>query len=280
VKRDRSTGQEDGETQRDYFSKKKRKFQVVLKGRFRTSLSMSRCVTGQIFDRPAGKLPARWLLKSAISFLSVLAPQLDVSLDDDEPKFLSPLVATAQTVLLTNNEFKSYDNSDYRNPKNAAPPLKDCDRHLNVDIVTDAGEPPSTDSSSILSDLSSDVILGTSVPDTTSCSVTSRTLARKKIFNTLSAKRSLEPRFDTKKIYTFEFFQHLLDFGDELALDMGRVGGKVSLAQTLNFQPLKIFAAYKNCGKQQNLETLWSFDIFHESLYYTAESYSDKMGVR
>ena len=231
---------------------------------------MSRCVTGQTFDRPAGKLPPRWLVKSAINFFSILAPQLDVSLDD-KPRFLSPLVATAQTVLSANNVSKSDNNSDCRNLKNGDPPFKYGDRHVDIDTATDAGEPPSVESSSILSGLSPDIILSISVPDTTSCSVSRRTSARKKIFNALSS-RSQEPRFDTKKIYTFEFFQHLLDFGDELALDMGRIGGTVPLAQFLNCQPLKIFAAYKNSEKIQDLEDLWSFNIYHESLYHNSQS--------
>lgn len=61
----------------DYFANKKRKFQVVIKGRFKKDLPMSRCVTGQTFDRPAGKLPARWLVQKLIQFFTILAPQLD-----------------------------------------------------------------------------------------------------------------------------------------------------------------------------------------------------------
>jgi len=267
---DSHASRDGGTSKRDYFANKKRKFQVVIKGRFRTSLSMSRCVTGQIFDRRAGKLPARWLVKSAINFFSILAPQLDASLDDDKPRFLSPLVATAQTVLSGNDVFeKSPNNTESWNLESARP-LKNSDHHLDIDTVTNSGEPPSVKTSSVFSDLSADSILGISVPDTTLCSVARRMSARKNIFNALSVKRSLEPRFHTNKTYTFEFFQHLLDFGDELAVDMGRIGGMVPLAPALNCQPLKIFAAHKNSEKTLDLEALWSFDIFHESLYSSA----------
>jgi len=76
----------------DYFTNKKRKFQAIIKGRFKTPFFMSRCVTGQTFERPAGKLPARWLVRSIIKFISILAPQLDASLDGEAP-ILKPVIS-------------------------------------------------------------------------------------------------------------------------------------------------------------------------------------------
>ena len=264
-------GQDDKGSQRDYFANKKRKFQAVVKGRFLTPLPMSKCVTGQIFERPAGKLPARWVVKSFIRFVSILAPQLDASLDDNKPRFLTPLVATAHTVLSEEDEYKkSYDNSDDRYSINPSPHFKQRDRHLNIDTGADFQEPHSLEVSSILFDLDAEGNFGITIPDTSSFSTTNRSLARKKIFNALSTKKGLGPRFDTSKIYTFEFYQHLLDFGDELAVDMGRVG-MVPMAQAMNGQPLKIMAAYRSDTIRHELESLWSFDIFHESLYSYAQ---------
>jgi len=71
-------------------------------------------------------------------------------------------------------------------------------------------------------------------------------------------------------------FQHLLDFsGDELALDMGRMG-RFPLAQAMDGQPLKIMAAYQNNEEiHGELDALWSFDIFHQSLYpYAQKAYN------
>jgi hypothetical protein len=42
-----------------YFDGKRRKFQATVKGKFKTPLKMNECVTGQIFERPAGQMPAR-----------------------------------------------------------------------------------------------------------------------------------------------------------------------------------------------------------------------------
>jgi Protein of unknown function (DUF1769) len=133
-------------------------------------------------------------------------------------------------------------------------------------LLLEAGieEPSSVSENSILSFVSEDV--GVSVPDTTMSSLAGRMKARKKLFNTLAARQSTKPCFDTTKEYCFEFYQHLLDFGDELAVDMGRIGGKVGLGRITDGQPLKILAAYKE-EVNHELDTLWSFDIWHESLY-------------
>lgn len=263
--------QNDRNSQRDYFANKKRKFQAVIKGRFKTPLSMSRCVTGQIFERPAGKLPAQWVVKNFIKFVSILAPQLDASLDGNMPRFLTPLVATAQTVLADNKYEKSCPKPNDRDLINRSPPLKHGDRHRDLDTGGDLEEPPSLEPNSALSALDAGSELGITIPDTTSYSLTNRSLARKKVFNALCAKRSPEPQFDTNKVYTFEFYQHLLDFGDELAVDMGRIGGMVPLAQAMDGQPLKVMAAYRSSEIKQELDSLWSFDIFHESLYSYAQ---------
>ena len=82
-----------------YFDGKKRRFQAIIKGRFKQELSMSQCVTGQIFDRATGTLPAKWIVSSAIRLLSTLSPQLEATIDGMQPKFLAPLAATAHSVL-------------------------------------------------------------------------------------------------------------------------------------------------------------------------------------
>lgn len=257
----------------DYFANKKRKFQAIIKGRFKKPLSMSQCVTGQVFERPAGKLPAKWMVTNILKFFSILAPQLDASLDGNRPRFLSPLVATAHTVLSEDND----DSQDvWSNPKdtktNEPIHLPRINRNcFKIDTRTDIEEPSSLEACSILSSLFGENFKDINIPDTTASSGSRRAIARKRIFNTLSATKSVEPRFDVSKVYTFEFYQHLLDFGDQLALDMGRIGGKFPIAQALDGQPLKIMGACRTGEENKALATLWSFDLFHESLYPYAE---------
>ena len=274
AKKNESNGVEDNQCNcNDYFANKKRKFQAIIKGRFKTPFSMSRCVTGQTFERPAGKLPARWLVSRIIKFISILAPQLDASLDGEKPRFLSPLLATTQTVLSEEDDAKeSWSNPNIRNTYNILHSSRDDGLCLKIDTAVHLEEPSSLDPSSVLSNLRAQQRdLSISVPDTTSSSVTSRTVARKKVFNALSAIKSSEPRFDCDRIYTFEFYQHLIEFS-QFAVDMGKIGGMIPLAQASDGQPLKIMAAYRESEENQELDLLWSFDIFHESLYPYVES--------
>lgn len=191
-----------------------------------------------------------------------------VSLDCTKPRFLTPLVATAHTVF--SEDAESRKAPEHQSNQTSGCDFRHGDTHLNIDAADALVEPPSVAPSSLLSGFDGDGF-GIAVPDTTSDSASGRSLARKKLFNTLSAKRSSEPRFKTNKVYTFEFYQHLLDFGDELAVDMGRIGGMIPLAHAMDGQPLKIMAAYRNDKTKQELEPLWSFDIFHESLYSYAK---------
>jgi hypothetical protein len=134
-------------------------------------------------------------------------------------------------------------------------------------------EPSSFDESSIMRAVTdgSEASFVT-VSDTSKSSIASRIKARKKVFNALAARKSTEPKFQTTKEYTFEFYQHLLDFGDELAIDVGSMmGGKVGLAKATDGQPLKILAAYR-ATRNDELDSLWSFDVWHESLYPHAEA--------
>lgn len=275
---------QDDSDGKSYFDGKKRKFQTVVKGRFKSPLPMSHCVTGQTFNRPAGKLPARWIVTAFIKFIATLAPQLEATLDGTKPRFLTPLIATAHTVLTScDKSLRDSEESDVR------------DVRFPSDLEAAISEPSSIDTSSIMlavtkaSESSSSEKVN--VPDTSRSSIAGRMKARKKVFNALAAAASydpckaLEPRFDTQTEYTFEFYQHLLDFGDELAVDMGMVGGKVGLAKATDGQPLKIMAAYRDPSRKKSdsgientahndklaLDTLWSFDLWHESLYPYAE---------
>lgn len=263
----------DQRHENDYFANKKRTFHAIIKGRFKKPLSMSQCVTGQVFERPAGKLPAKWMVTNILNFFSILAPQLDASLDGNQPRFLSPLVATAHTVLSEDDDDSVDVLSNSKDTKtNEAFHLQRINRNcFKIDTRIDIKEPSSLESCSILSSLSCENYNDIRIPDTTSSSGSRRVMTRKRIFNTLSANKSSEPRFDESKVYTFEFYQHLLNFGDQLALDMGRIGGKFPIAQALDGQPLKIMGAYRTGEENKALATLWSFDVFHESLYPYAE---------
>jgi len=269
-----------------YFDGKKRKFQVVIKGRFkREGISMADCVTGQAFDRAAGKLPARMLVNTFIKFVSTLAPQMEAELDGTKPRFLTPLVATAHTVLVQDYQHKE----EHEEAANAVTAAKDNattnssaafqqqDNLVNFSIYAgsanmeeDVEEPPSDDTRSAMA-----MVEATKAAAGTS-SIAQRRQARKKAFNQLAAAKNDDdgPCFDTSKEYTFEFFQHLLELTDpdDFKINMSRV--KVGLAKSLNGQPIQIMSAARctDDGNNSSLSYLWSFDLWHQALYPYAQA--------
>ena len=67
----------------------------------------------------------------------------------------------------------------------------------------------------------------------------------------------------------------MLLFGDSLAVDIGRAIGSVDLAPVTVGQPIKFMSAHKD-GETGELDVLWSFDIWQESLYELAEAAEDE----
>ena len=262
-----------------YFDGKKRRFQAIIQGRFKQELSMCQCVTGQMFDRPSGKLPAKWIVSTAIRFISTLSPQLEATIDGVEPKFLAPLAATAHSIL----QYPIVHEDLRNNVDDATCSPEERENRINYsfyrgakDLERSVEEPPANSEHSILPD-----VLQASNSDTkhstSSSSVTSRQRVRKACLNKVTSKRQKEPKFSTQKEYCFEFYQHLLLFGDDLAIDLGRSIGQISLAQPLNGQPLKFMAGLKKesdtTSAVSSLEPLWSFDIWHANLFPLADAY-------
>jgi hypothetical protein len=265
---DASDYTEDGTS---YFDGKRRKFQATVKGKFKTPLKMSECVTGQVFERPAGEMPARFVVNATIKVISLLAPQLDATLDGTQPRFVSPLISTAQTAI-AKERFTVADDSQTAIVGATAEEEQQLRNYKiysgALDMEDEVEEPSATDSTSLLQ-----AVRQTSHYDSSHKSVAARTKMRKTVVNHLAAKKATEPSFDLEKEYTFEFFQHLLIFDeeDELKVDMGRIVGKVGLAKPLNGQPLKFMGGHKH-PETSKLTYLWSFDLWHSSLYDYAQA--------
>lgn len=265
-----------------YFDGKKRQFQVIVKGRFkRENIPMSECVTGQAFDRPAGKLPARLIVNTFIKFIATLAPQLEVELDSHRPRFLSPLVATAHTVIV-DASLRAPGNIFVKQTKNNKSEETLLEDKIVIDqydgsstMEDDVEEPPSDDPSSVMATLPSAMRNARSGSTT----IVQRRATRKKAFNRLAAAGDYEHVFDVNKEYTFEFFQHLLLLSepDEFKINMGH-NIQIGLTKALNGQPIKILAARRrakhglpdNNANSSIAEVLWSFDLWHQSLYTTS----------
>ena len=232
IKLERRGHDECEQNQEYYFAGRKRTFQAVIKGRFVEPIPISECVTGQVFERPPAKLPPKFILHGAESLFKNLAPQLTIDLDGKRPKFLSPLASTAQTVI--------------------------CDDGKTGSMERDMSEPDQSDPKSLHQHLTKPCRprKGTDIK--------ARIKARKKAFDRNFARKDMEPKFDPSKEYTFEFFQHLIHF-DDFSVDLG-VAGRHKLGGVLNSQPLKCMAARYHTDDVDQLDFLWAFDIWHESL--------------
>jgi hypothetical protein len=183
-----------------------RRYQAVVKGRFLKPVNLVACQTGFQLERPCGKLPARWIVSSALRVMSFFAPQLEAVIDSRSPSYaLTPLGSTPQCVIK-------------------------CDDSC-----------PETDIEKVLEEPSNGrcTLLG-STSGTTSMQ---RARFRKKHWDK-NFQDKLPVPADTTTTYVFEFLQHLFDF-HHLQLDLGSLG-TVGLQGILHGQPLNILALHES----------------------------------
>ncbi len=208
-----------------YFKGVNRRYQAVIQGRFKKSIPFIELVTGFQFDRPCGKLPAKWILRGGIKVLSFFAPQLDAKMEGDKPHSLTPLGSTPQVICV--------------------------DHDSDTELIQGVHAEPLEDERTLL---------GSACQAPTSLQ---RARARKKAFDKLFVNESVDPKTDPSKVYTFEFLQHLCNFQD-FSIELGSMLGSVELKDVLGGQPLQIMAGHGD-------HRLWSFDIWHDSLWEDAK---------
>lgn len=224
-----------------YFQNMNRRYQACIRGRFKETIPFTELVTGLRFERKFGRLPSKWILKGALKVISFFAPQMDTKIDVDRPASLSPLGSTPQCIII---------DEDCNSNKNGA--TTDSSMNALDDIRIEPSEAHRS-------------ILGESFKGETSLL---RAKMRKKIFDKLYVQKSLTPKTDPSKIYTFEFLQHLFNFQD-FSIDLGNMLGSVYLEEMLNGQPLQIMAAHGD-------QSLWCFDVWHECLWEQARIHDAK----
>ena len=254
-----------------YFDSHQRTFAAIVQGRFLSpNVPMSKCVTGQVFRRPARNLPPRFILKSAVKVISKLAPQLQANFDGMRPCFFSPLVSTAQTVLAEGTPSGYSTECDSSNSDTEDKPCKYClYAGAGASIESMLEEPDPQHPTSMHWSLKA--ALGIPIPKSKKGG---KIKSRKKAFDRLSSQKAENPCFDTQTVYTFEFFQHMLMF-DTLSVNLGGIAGRHDLSPVLDGQPLKFMAAHLSDDSRSSvsdLKWLWNFDIWHENLYDDAIS--------
>lgn len=198
------TTSEPYDDNKGYFNGVNRRYQAVVQGRFKKSIPLTELSTGFRFNRPCGKLPAKWILRGGIKILKFFAPQLDAKLEGDLPHSLTPLGSTPQSLSVEGEV---------------------------VDTMDGLREEPKKGNKTLLGDAS------------LAESSLQRAKFRKRNFDKLFVQGSLEPKTDPSKIYTFEFLQHLFDF-EEFSIELGSMLGSIHLEEILDGQPLQVMATH------------------------------------
>ena len=187
-----------------YFRGMNRRYQAVVRGRFKKHIPLTELKTGFQLDRPCGRLPGKLILRGGLKVVKFFAPQLDAKLEGNRPHCLTPLGSTPQSISLDAKE---------------------------RDLIDGIREEPKE---------ANQTLLGTTSTATASIQ---RARNRKKEFDKLFVNDAKDPKTDPTKIYTFEFLQHLFDFQD-FSIELGSMLGKVDLEDILAGQPLQIMAAH------------------------------------
>lgn len=200
-----------------------------------------------------GNLPSKWALRAAVKVAGVFSPRMDADLECEHPRILSPLCSSAQTIIVSRRSNNSGGGTSTR----IEAPLK---------------EPPTSSESSLVKD-----ICKSSTTNHNKHATINPTQQRKSLFDDMydahtdsssQANSNSTVCFDPNAEYTFEFLQHLIDYND-LSLDLGKIIGKVKLSGGLRGQPARFVSVVKKRRHvnptPDNLDFLWSFDIWHKS---------------
>jgi Protein of unknown function (DUF1769) len=156
-----------------YFKGVNRRYQAVIRGRFKQQIPLTQCLTGFQLDRPCGKLPPKWIMNGSLKVLSFFAPQLQANLDGERPSSLTPLGSTPQVLAV-------HDESDPNTtPLEGVHSEPVMNHHTLLGRASDAA------------------------------SSFARARLRKKQFDKLFIQNSATPMTNLSKVYTFEFLQHL-----------------------------------------------------------------------
>ena len=211
-----------------YFEGRKRKVQTVIQGQFKKKISMDKVVAMQKFHKPLRTTrTARFLIRGAEAFLTMLNPGVKIDLLADEPQLVSLLAGYTQVLR--------------------------ADR---------PGSEPSIDHPSLQEDTS--LLFGVSSKSAPSSVAAKKTRApishvtREKRRKLLSHPDSAaEHFFDTDLVYTFEMYEDLTDYVN-FETDLGALG-KCDIAAALGGQPYSFGAMNEDDGSW-----IYRFYMYHE----------------
>ncbi|KAL7545304.1 hypothetical protein ACHAWF_008658 [Thalassiosira exigua] len=287
----------------DYFANQNRKFQMVMRGRFKSnSVVMADCMSGLLLDAPLATSKSYPVdCPTDLPFSSQLGSTAPTESRSDKSK---RVLKRKKSSKLTNDSCppkwalraavkvagvfspRMDANLECDHPRILSP-LCSTAQTINVrrktygesEALDGKHSEPSPDSGySSISDLTSKLRKslgsGNYAQQRKSAFDAAYDSRVESLRKTSVQAKSSSPCFDPDAEYTFEFLQHLLDYND-LSLDLGKVLGKARLGGALRYQPVRFFSAAvkqrKNTAADSDLgmedfDCLWSFDLWHRSL--------------
>eukprot|EP00804_Cyclotella_cryptica_P001352 CCRYP_014126-RB/>CCRYP_014126-RB protein AED:0.43 eAED:0.54 QI:0/0/0/1/1/1/2/0/699 len=289
------------ENEADYFASYNRKFQMVIRGKFRRSdIAMADCMSGMLLDHPL-RTTGSSVIDDPLLACSEMQPDTEssngaVTKKTRRKKFrgsansqenLPPKWVLRASVKIAGLFSPRIDADLECSHPRILGPLCSMAQSLHVARGRDSPvmdlphvEPHFQSKESLVHDLrknhSGGGVAGGGGGSHSSVQI------RKKAFDsvydarmaTLSLPQSSSPCFDPNAVYTFEFLQHLIDYND-FSLDFGSIVGKMKLGGALKGQPCRFVAGVVprkgDIGERDltlgDLDCLWSFDLWHETLH-------------
>ncbi|EJK77976.1 hypothetical protein THAOC_00152 [Thalassiosira oceanica] len=275
-----SKGRSDSQcSDHDYFANFGRKFQMVIRGKFKSKVHMTDCHSGLLLQRRLVTSKHATPERAELPFIFE---------EEASGESLNQYEGGDQEATRRKRRFNRKGNQDTSVPPKwvirasvkAArlfSPRLDADLECSHPrilsplcsaaqtlIVTGGGrvappidslhiEPNSNSESSLVGELTgfSPLLLDDGVRSMKADDIRTASLFRKRAFDTVfdrhaeslgrKACPSSPPCFDLKKEYTFEFLQHLVDYND-LSLDLGSLAGKMKIGGALKGQPVRLCA--------------------------------------
>jgi hypothetical protein len=282
-------------TNYDYFGKHNRKFQLVIRGKFKAGVIMADCMSGILLDhRLATKSDCSNIdcVKGVPIFCESEGAIKNVDDPSDKRKRLRlkrgksthgenlPSKWALRAAVKVAEVFSPRMDADLEcaHPRILSPlcstaqtiivSRKSGEEYVSPLLDAPLAEPPSHSDASLVKDLKKSSAKDHSNDAT--CHVQQRKAVFDEVYDAHfdqqangSSRAHTSPCFDPDAEYTFEFLQHLVDYND-LSLDLGRIIGKVKLGGGLRGQPARFVSAVKKQrstnpspdGSQYNLANL------------------------
>lgn len=217
-----------------YFEGRQRLWQYVVQGRFKRPIQASKLYTGDVYTKPLKGLPPSYILKPVGRFLNMMVPGIHFDITNPQrPCVLALYGGTVQTLRM--------------DPPGQEPDLKDMDIMEETMAMVGSGNKNNKSKNPTR------VAAGAAAAGSRH---------RKRVLS--NPTKAAQHVYDTHHIYTFDHYDHIMDYGTYQAHfgasgSGSSIGMTIDLTRHLDGQPMAIGALLPGSN-----EWMFRFQIFHE----------------